>query len=151
MPLADYAAFARSQFMNLSPGDAKRSYANGWRGVLHDIYRAGGNAASPGGLFEAASIVVSRWEFLGALYSGETQHDTKARHAALYAKRFLPQYANVHNLSGDPNCQTDALYRRAGDQAKAHEHLTTATTMYREMGMAFWLEKAEAEHSGGAG
>ena len=35
------------------------------------------------------------------------------------------------------------LYRRTGDQAKAHEHLTTATTMYREMGMAFWLEKAE--------
>ena len=26
----------------------------------------------------------------------------------------------------------------------AQEHLTTATTMYREMGMTFWLEKAEA-------
>jgi class 3 adenylate cyclase/tetratricopeptide (TPR) repeat protein len=37
------------------------------------------------------------------------------------------------------------LYRRTGDGAKAHEHLTTATTMYREMGMSFWLEKAEAE------
>jgi hypothetical protein len=28
--------------------------------------------------------------------------------------------------------------------AKAEEHLTTAATMYREMGMTFWLEKAEA-------
>ena len=37
------------------------------------------------------------------------------------------------------------LYRRTGDQAKAHEHLTTGTTMYREMGMNFWLDKAEAE------
>src|SRR5262249_12324814 len=36
------------------------------------------------------------------------------------------------------------LYYRTGDHAKAHEHLTTATTMYREMDMAFWLEKAEA-------
>jgi len=27
-------------------------------------------------------------------------------------------------------------------QAQAHEHLTTATTMYREMGMAYWLEQA---------
>jgi tetratricopeptide (TPR) repeat protein len=36
------------------------------------------------------------------------------------------------------------LYRRTGDQAKAQEHLTTASTMYREMGMTFWLEKAEA-------
>jgi tetratricopeptide (TPR) repeat protein len=35
------------------------------------------------------------------------------------------------------------LYRRTGDQAKAREHLTTAATMYREMGMDFWLEKAE--------
>ena len=40
------------------------------------------------------------------------------------------------------------LYRRTGDQAKAEEHLTTATTMYREMGMTFWLEKADAELGG---
>jgi hypothetical protein len=36
------------------------------------------------------------------------------------------------------------LYRRTGDEAKAAEHLTTATTMYREMGMTFWLEQVEA-------
>jgi class 3 adenylate cyclase/tetratricopeptide (TPR) repeat protein len=36
------------------------------------------------------------------------------------------------------------LYRRTGDPAKSEEHLTTATAMYREMGMSFWLEKAEA-------
>jgi tetratricopeptide (TPR) repeat protein len=36
------------------------------------------------------------------------------------------------------------LYRRTGDRAKADEHLTTAATMYREMGMAFWLEQVEA-------
>jgi class 3 adenylate cyclase/tetratricopeptide (TPR) repeat protein len=41
------------------------------------------------------------------------------------------------------------LYRRTGDPAKADEHLTTATTMYREMGMGFWLDKSEAEHSAG--
>jgi hypothetical protein len=37
------------------------------------------------------------------------------------------------------------LSRRADDAAKAQEHLTTATTMYREMDMGFWLEKAGAE------
>jgi len=41
------------------------------------------------------------------------------------------------------------LYRRTGDHAKAHEQLTTATTMYREMGMSFWLEKAEAARGAG--
>jgi tetratricopeptide (TPR) repeat protein len=37
------------------------------------------------------------------------------------------------------------LYRRTGNGQQAQEHLTTATTMYREMDMRFWLEKAEAE------
>jgi tetratricopeptide (TPR) repeat protein len=37
------------------------------------------------------------------------------------------------------------LYRRTGNQEQACEHLTTATTMYREMDMRFWLEQAEAD------
>ena len=37
------------------------------------------------------------------------------------------------------------LYRRTDKREQAQEHLTTATTMYREMGMTYWLEKAEAE------
>jgi tetratricopeptide (TPR) repeat protein len=40
------------------------------------------------------------------------------------------------------------LYGRIGDAAKAGEHLTTAATMYREMGMTFWLEKAGAALDG---
>ena len=37
------------------------------------------------------------------------------------------------------------LYRRTDKPEQANEHLTTATTMYREMGMTFWLEKIETE------
>ena len=37
------------------------------------------------------------------------------------------------------------LSRRTGKPEQARGHLTTATTMYREMGMTYWLEKAEAE------
>jgi hypothetical protein len=37
------------------------------------------------------------------------------------------------------------LYRRTDEHEQAREHLTTATTMYRERGMTYWLEKAEAE------
>jgi tetratricopeptide (TPR) repeat protein len=36
------------------------------------------------------------------------------------------------------------LYRHIGKREPAQEHLTTAATMYREMGMGFWLEKAKA-------
>jgi tetratricopeptide (TPR) repeat protein len=37
------------------------------------------------------------------------------------------------------------LYRRTDQREQAQEHLATATTMYREMGMAYWLEKAASE------
>jgi hypothetical protein len=37
------------------------------------------------------------------------------------------------------------LYRRTGKREQAQQHLATATTMYREMGMTFWLETAEKE------
>jgi hypothetical protein len=40
------------------------------------------------------------------------------------------------------------LYRRTGKREQARDHLTTAATMYREMGMTYWLEKAEAEMQG---
>jgi hypothetical protein len=37
------------------------------------------------------------------------------------------------------------LYRRVGKRDEAQEHLTTATTMCREMDLRLWLEQAEAE------
>jgi len=37
------------------------------------------------------------------------------------------------------------LFRRTGKRQEAQKHLTIATTMYREMDMRFWLEKAETE------
>jgi hypothetical protein len=40
------------------------------------------------------------------------------------------------------------LYRRTGQRQEAQEHLATATMMYRQMDMRFWLELAETEHKG---
>jgi len=37
------------------------------------------------------------------------------------------------------------LYRRTGNQQAAEEHLTTATTMYRDRNMTYWLDQAVAE------
>src|SRR5262249_19421825 len=36
------------------------------------------------------------------------------------------------------------FYRRTGEREQARERFTTATTMYREMDMRFWLDQAEA-------
>ena len=37
------------------------------------------------------------------------------------------------------------LCRRTGKREQAQQHVATATTMYRDMGMTYWLEQAEAE------
>jgi hypothetical protein len=37
------------------------------------------------------------------------------------------------------------LHRRTGKHQEVHECLATATTMYRDMGMTYWLQKAEAD------
>jgi tetratricopeptide (TPR) repeat protein len=37
------------------------------------------------------------------------------------------------------------LDRRTDKREQAREHLATTTTMYRDMGMTYWLEKAKAE------
>ena len=42
-------------------------------------------------------------------------------------------------------CRSASCISGTGKREQAREHLTTATTMYREMDMSFWLEQVEAE------
>jgi hypothetical protein len=49
----------------------------------------------------------------------------------------LPLVAHCHLALGK-------LYRGNDDRTQAEEHLATATTMYREMDMNFYLAQAEA-------
>src|SRR5262249_18565846 len=56
-----------------------------------------------------------------------------------------PQACGMRPLIAHCNFGLGKLYQRTGKRELAQEHLTTATTMYREMDMRFWLEKAEAE------
>ncbi len=71
----------------------------------------------------------------------DVERSERSFHQALALAEELgirPQTARCHLGLGK-------LYRRTGKHEQATEHLTTATTMYREMDMTFWLEKAEAE------
>jgi hypothetical protein len=49
-----------------------------------------------------------------------------------------PLVAHCHLVFG-------RLYRRTSNRRQAEEHLTTATMMYREMGMTYWLGQVDAE------
>jgi hypothetical protein len=53
------------------------------------------------------------------------------------AETYLAYHRGHHGLG--------KLSRRTGKREQAEQHLTTATTMYQEMGMTYWLETAEAE------
>ena len=57
----------------------------------------------------------------------------------------LAEPRGMRPLVAHCNLGLSKLYRRTGRREQAQEHLTTATDMYREMDMSFWLEQAEAE------
>ena len=85
---------------------------------------------------------------LGEIASHHDPPDVAAAEAHYGAAMALASELGMRPLVAHCHLGLGKLYRRTGDRAKAEEHLTTAATMYREMDMGFWLEKAEAELGG---
>ena len=59
-------------------------------------------------------------------------------------------HLGMRPLSAHCHAGLGKLYQRTGRREQAQEHLVTATTMYREMDMQFWLERAETEMNSSA-
>jgi tetratricopeptide repeat protein len=80
---------------------------------------------------------------LGAIAAAADPPEPAASEA--YFDQALDQAVALGTRPFVAHCHLDLgkLYRRSGRTQKAQEHLTTATTMYREMDMRFWLEQAE--------
>jgi tetratricopeptide (TPR) repeat protein len=57
----------------------------------------------------------------------------------------LAEPRNMRPLVAHCHLGLGKLHRRTGKREQAGEHLTTATSMYREMGMSYWLAQAETE------
>jgi class 3 adenylate cyclase/tetratricopeptide (TPR) repeat protein len=57
----------------------------------------------------------------------------------------LAEALGMHPLVAHCHLGLGKLYRRTDKRERAQEHLATATTMYSEMGMTYWLENAERE------
>jgi tetratricopeptide (TPR) repeat protein len=80
--------------------------------------------------------------------------DIAAHHDAVEAETADAHYRQALGIAGElgmrpliAHCHLGLgkLYRRMGKRELAREHLTAATTMYREMDMRFGLEQAEGE------
>jgi len=81
---------------------------------------------------------------LGEVASHHAHLDVETAEAHYDAAMALATELEMRPLVAHCHLGLGRLYRHIGDGAKAHQHLATATTMYREMGMTFWLEKARA-------
>jgi excinuclease UvrABC ATPase subunit len=85
---------------------------------------------------------------LGNVYSRAECLEPKRAQEHYIQSRELSQLLGMRPLTAHCHFGLAKLYRQTKKREQAREHLTTATTMYREMGMQFWLEQAEAEMRG---
>jgi class 3 adenylate cyclase/tetratricopeptide (TPR) repeat protein len=89
--------------------------------------------------WEAWSVKVLGDVHAHELIDAEKAADTYRRALALAVDFGMrPLVAHCHFGLG-------RLYRQTNEREQTREHFTTATTMFREMDMRFWLEQAEVE------
>ncbi|HEV3189163.1 MAG TPA: hypothetical protein VGY54_01630 [Polyangiaceae bacterium] len=95
MQLIRYTNWVESQVNQLTPPQVMQNWGAMWKNTLSALY----NPPTITAVYEHASLVVARWEFLGALYRG-TAGNTGVEDARAYADRFLSAYRPLHNLTG---------------------------------------------------
>jgi hypothetical protein len=79
----------------------------------------------------------------GSAHRGDVAVDVAATHYREASR--LATELGMRPLVAHCHLGLGKLYRRTDKREQAQDHLATATTMYREMGMTYWLEQAEAE------
>jgi tetratricopeptide (TPR) repeat protein len=85
---------------------------------------------------------------LGEIASHHARPDEAAATAHYGAAMTLAAELDMRPLVAHCHLGLGRLYRRTGKPEQAQEHLSTATAMYSEMGMTYWLEKLEqGEHT----
>jgi class 3 adenylate cyclase/tetratricopeptide (TPR) repeat protein len=82
---------------------------------------------------------------LGEIASHPHRTDVATAKAHYRAAMALASELGMRPLVAHCHLGLGKLYRQTGKREQAHGALTTANTMYREMNMQYWLQKAEAE------
>jgi len=112
-------------------------------GRLDEARRLGDRAvellsSQPGGVAHALHLLGDIAAHSDGLDAGRAEACYRQALALAEPRGMRPLVAHCHLGLGKVCRRTDKL-------EQGREHLTTATTMYREMGMTYWLGKAEAE------
>jgi tetratricopeptide (TPR) repeat protein len=82
---------------------------------------------------------------LGEIATHPDQFDAESGEAHYRKALSLAEPRGMRPLVAHCHLGLGKLYRRTGQRGQAHEHFSSATTMYRGMDMLYWLEQAEAE------
>jgi tetratricopeptide (TPR) repeat protein len=109
-------------------------------GRLEEARRIGEAAAS---LRARPGFVAHALNLLGDLATHPDQFSAQRGEAHYRQALALAEPRGMRPLVAHCHLGLGKLYRRTGKREQAQEHITTATTMYREMGMTYWLEQAE--------
>ena len=80
---------------------------------------------------------------LGDIASHPDRFDPESGEAHYHRALTLAEPRSMRPLVAHCHLGLGKLHGRTGKQEQAQEHLTIATTLYREMDMRFWLEQAE--------
>src|SRR5262249_28644875 len=78
---------------------------------------------------------------LGDIASHPDRFDAEGGEAHYRDALALAEPRGMRPLVAHCHFSLGRLYRRTGQQQQAHEHLATATTMFREMGLTYWREQ----------
>jgi tetratricopeptide (TPR) repeat protein len=112
-------------------------------GWLDDARRLGDRA------FEYSQSASMAWalHFLGDIETHPDRFDAERGEGHYRQALALAEPRGMRPLVAHCHRGLGKLYGRTGKRQEAQEHLTTATSMYREMDMRFWLAQADAEKS----
>ena len=83
---------------------------------------------------------------LGEIASHRAQPDNESAEASYRQAMALADELGMRPIVAHCHHGLGKLYRRVGKGEEGREHLATAVTMYREMGMRFWVEQVEVSH-----
>jgi tetratricopeptide (TPR) repeat protein len=138
----------------------KRHVASGLVGTLGWAYHSLGRACLMLGQLDEAQSLASRamesspaqlgfaahaLHLLGDIATHPNRFDTESGEVHYRQALVLAEPRGMRPLVAHCHLGLGKLYRRTDKREQAHEHLTTATTMYSDMDMTCWLEEAEGE------
>jgi class 3 adenylate cyclase/tetratricopeptide (TPR) repeat protein len=89
--------------------------------------------------------VAHAWRLLGDVAIHPDEFNAEQGQVHYHKALAVAEPRGMRPVVAHCNLGLGKLYQRTGKHEQAVEHLTTATSMYREMDMRFFLEQAEAE------